>query len=151
MEPIQGLQHLLWGYLLGPVVQRLTKGGALFEDDRGVSRLGQLCSMRIARTSSGVTVRLHGEFDCSCVERFEQEVGSALEDASEKLVLDLGGLGFIDSSGLAALVTLSKETDERGLDYAVLCDGGEVRRVLRQTGLDGVLPLVGLAGAAPPR
>ena len=121
----------------------------MLDDDRGASRLGQLCLMHVERTRSAVTIQLQGEYDCSCIEKFEQEVTSALADAAETLVLDLRGLAFIDSSGLGTLVKLNRETEARGLDYTVLCDGGEVRRALRETGLDGLLPLIGQAGAVP--
>ena len=57
-------------------------------------------------------------------------------------VLDLSALTFMDSAGLRMLVTLNMATSKDGLDYTVTCGEGYVRQVLRETGLDGVLPLV---------
>jgi anti-anti-sigma factor len=105
--------------------------------------------MRVERTLGTVLVRLHGEFDVACVERFEEELEGALDDEAQTLILDLRGLGFIDSSGLRMLVMLDRTTSEDALGFTVLCGDGAVRRVLRETGLDGVLPLVGSAGAVP--
>ena len=64
-------------------------------------------------------------------------------------MLDLRALTFIDSVGLLMLATLSRTTSENGLDFTVLCGEGHVRRVLRETGLDGVLRVVGPSGAVP--
>jgi anti-sigma B factor antagonist len=113
----------------------------VLDHDRAASRLGQLCSMRVARTPGTVLIQLHGEFDCACVERFEQELTGALDGEAEMLVLDLRGLEFIDTSGLRMLVVLTGMTTAEGRDYAVVCEDGAVRRVLEETGLDGVLPL----------
>lgn len=117
--------------------------------DRETRRLGQLCSMRLERNDGTVVIRLHGEFDMACAERFEDELDGALDGDTEALVLNLCGLQFMDSIGLSELVTLDRTTSERGIDYMVLCDEGAVRRVLFETGLDGVLPVVSTQGAVP--
>jgi anti-sigma B factor antagonist len=121
----------------------------LSENDRGPRRLGQLCSMRIERGDGTVVIRLQGEFDMACVERFEDELDGALNDETEALALDLCGLQFMDSTGLRMLVTLSRTTSEHGIEYTVLCDRGAVRHVLWETGLDGVLPVVSTHRAVP--
>src|SRR5262249_34855132 len=114
------------------------------------SRLGQLCSMRVERSHNTVTVRLQGEFDLGCVERFEEGLDSALGRWTDGLIVDLHGLTFIDSAGLRTLVVLTGRANEDGLDYKLLCGGGAVRRILHETGLDGVLPVIGQSGAVPP-
>jgi anti-anti-sigma factor len=106
--------------------------------------------MRIERSNGSVAIRLQGEFDMACVERFEDELDDTLDGETEALVLDLCGLQFMDSTGLRMLVTLNRTTSENGIDYTMLCaDEGEVRRVLRETGLDGVLPVVSPSGTVP--
>jgi hypothetical protein len=62
-----------WGYSFGPVVCRRRGGSPMFEDDRSARRLGQLCSMRVERALDAVLIRLQGEFDLGCVERFQEE------------------------------------------------------------------------------
>ena len=56
---------------------------------------------------------------------------------------------FMDSAGLMMLVTLSRTTSDDGLSFTVLCGEGHVRRVLRETGLDGVLRVIEPSGAVP--
>jgi anti-anti-sigma factor len=111
-------------------------------DDRAAKRLAQLCSMRVEQQLDTVLIELHGEFDLTCEKPFCEEVAHALEGQTTALVLDLRALTFMDSVGLRMLVTLNMATSEDGRDYTVICGEGYVRQVLRDTGLDGVLPVV---------
>jgi anti-anti-sigma factor len=77
-----------------------------------------------------------------CERPFLEELGAALDEQTTALVLDLRALKFIDSTGLGMLVALDASARDDGFDFTVLCREGGVRRVLRETGLDGVLPLV---------
>jgi anti-anti-sigma factor len=119
-------------------------------DDRTAKRLAQLCSMRVEQQLDAVLIRLHGEFDLTCEEPFREELERALDEDTKTLVLDLCGLTFMDSAGLRILVTLDRATSEDGLHFTVLCGQGHVRRVLRETGLDGVLSVVDPSGVVPP-
>jgi anti-anti-sigma factor len=118
-------------------------------DGRAVKRLAQLCSMRVERQLDTVLIRLDGEFDLTCEEPFRDELARAPDEDTTNLVLDLCALTFIDSVGLLMLVTLNRTASEAGLDFTVLCGEGHVRRVLSETGLDGVLRVVGPSGAVP--
>ena len=118
-------------------------------DGRAAKRLAQLCSMSVEHQLDAVLIRLHGEFDLTCEEPFREELACTLEEGTTTLVLDLRALTFIDSVGLRMLVALDRATSADGLDFTVLCGEGHVRRVLRETGLDGVLPVVGPSGPVP--
>jgi anti-sigma B factor antagonist len=118
-------------------------------DQDPAKALTEHCSMRAERHLSTCMIRLHGEFDLTCEERFQDELGATLDSEIERLVLDLRGLGFIDSTGLRMLVQLDNLAKQDGFDFAVLCGSGLVRRAPRETGLDGILPVVDPAGAVP--
>jgi anti-sigma B factor antagonist len=98
--------------------------------------------MRVEQQFDTVLIGLHGEFDLTCEEPFCEELARALEAETTTLVLDLRALTFMDSVGLRMLVTLNVAASEDGLDYTVICGEGYVRQVLRETGLDGVLPVI---------
>jgi anti-sigma B factor antagonist len=118
-------------------------------DGREAKRLAQLCSMRVEQRIDTVLIRLQGEFDLTCEVPFRDELTFTLDADTTTLVLDLCALTFIDSVGLRMLVTLNKTTGEDGLDFTILCGEGHVRRVLRETGLDGVLRVIDPSGAVP--
>ena len=121
----------------------------LFED--GAIQLGKLCSMRIEEDSGSATIRLYGEFGLGCEERFQDALRRTLEGGEhEPLVLDLRGLTFIDSTGLRMLISVDAIARSAGVGFAVICnEDGPVRRVLRETGLDGVLPVIDPFGPVP--
>ena len=122
----------------------------MFDHDRATWRLGQLCSMRIERKLTTVQIRVRGEFDMSCAKRFEDELDGALEPETKALIVDLCDLQFMDTTGLSVLVTLDRTTTEGGIEYTILCrEEGAVRHVLKETGLDGVLPVVSPLGPVP--
>ncbi len=95
-------------------------------------------------------VHLSGEFDLSSEDRFKEELGRVMDSETQTFVLDLRGLEFIDSTGLRMLVQLDALARQDGFDFSVLCGNGQVREVLRISGLDGVLPLIDPSGAVPP-
>jgi anti-anti-sigma factor len=118
-------------------------------DDRVAKRLAQVCSMHVEQQRDAVLIRLRGEFDVTCEEPFRNELACTLDEHTTALVLDLCALTFIDSAGLLMLLRINESTGQNALDFTVLCGQGHVRRVLRETGLDGVLPVVGPSGAVP--
>ena len=112
-------------------------------------RLAKDCSMRAERDLHTMTVRLSGGFDLACTERFQDELGCVLDGHTERLLLDLRGLDFIDSTGLRALVQTDALARDDGVDFTILCRDGQVRDVLRVSGLDGYLPVVDRFGTVP--
>ena len=105
--------------------------------------------MRAERDLDAIILRLTGEFDLECEERFQAELQTALSDPAAMLVLDLRGLGFIDSTGLRVLVQIDGLAHSDGFEFVILSGDGHVGRVLRGTGLDRALSVVGRAGAVP--
>ena len=56
------------------------------------------------------------------------------------LEIDLGGLSYLDSSGIGAVVTLLRALESRGGSLHITNPSGIVARVLE---LSGLLPLLG--------
>jgi anti-anti-sigma factor len=116
-----------------------------------VIQLAEHCSMRSERRLGITTVRLAGEFDLACKEPFQEELSPALDGETVIFILDLRGLQFMDSVGLGTLVELDALARSDGFDFTILCDQGRVRRVLKETGLDGMLPVADpYGGLLPP-
>ena len=94
-----------------------------------------------ARTSAEgdrVVVALSGECDLAV----EAEMTKTLLDAIElarPVVVDLGGLAFMDSSGIHGLVTAHRAAQERGGHVYVVNATGVVKNVLDVTGVADLL------------
>lgn len=83
-----------------------------------------------------VVVRLTGRFDAYEVPEVRKALISANESGDGRVVVDLAGVNFVDSSGLACLVQGMKHCRERGADQ-VLCNLQQpVRIIFELTRLD---------------
>jgi anti-sigma B factor antagonist len=56
-----------------------------------------------------------------------------LDRGHRKIILDLSGVGFVDSAGLGELVACKKRTVERGGDIKLLRPVGQVHKLLVMT------------------
>ncbi len=81
--------------------------------------------------NGGLVVALAGELDMAGLD----EVGPQLEDLlgrePQPVVIDLGALRFLDSSGIAALIRIANRFDPVEVRHA----GPQVRRILTVLGL----------------
>ena len=85
------------------------------------------------------TYHLTGRFDAHQVPRFKEAL--AHHDAAKGLELDLSGVSFIDSTGLATLVGLYKEASAAGGDMSITGVQDQVYVIFEITHLHQVLPL----------
>jgi anti-sigma B factor antagonist len=85
-------------------------------------------------------VSLGGEIDLHVAPRLSEELHGAIANGARRLVVDLGGVSFIDSSGIAALVRAAERLRARGAELVLVCDDHRILRALEVTGLDGRLP-----------
>jgi anti-sigma B factor antagonist len=90
---------------------------------------------------SAATLDLGGELDISTAELLAQAVARACAaEEPRALVIDLRRLTFIDSSGLAAMLSASKLCERRGRRLSVIRGPQPVHQVFELTGLDRLLP-----------
>jgi anti-anti-sigma factor len=84
----------------------------------------------------GVTlVTVTGDLDIYTHERLRVLVK---DDAAQTphTVVDLGGVGFLDSTGVGAIVVLHRATQARGADLRLVTAASSILRLLKITGLD---------------
>jgi len=72
---------------------------------------------------------------------FKRTVIRLLEDGSVNLLVDLERVGFLDSSGLGALVRALTNSQKEGGQTKLLHAGPQVRKLLEMTKLDSVFEL----------
>lgn len=97
-------------------------------------------------TAAGCTVILKGEFDLANAETVKEELRAALAGETS-VVVDLTGLKFIDSTGIALLITTLRSEEGRASIRFIPSRSPAVRRVLDVTGVAEQLPY--LDGHAP--
>jgi anti-sigma B factor antagonist len=84
---------------------------------------------------------LSGEVDIYTSPALKSALATAAADGCSVLVVDMNGVGFIDSSGLGVLVGALRRAREAGGDLRVVSVQDGIARILRITGLDSVFAL----------
>ena len=72
---------------------------------------------------------------------FKKTVTRLLEEGQVYLLVDLSQVGFLDSSGLGALVRAMTNAQKEGGQTKLLNAGPQVRRLLEMTKLDSVFEI----------
>jgi anti-sigma B factor antagonist len=83
-------------------------------------------------------VVLAGEVDLYTAPRFKDVLLQAIDDGALRVVVDLAGVTFIDSTALGVLVSGGKRLNRRSGSLAIGCPDEKIRRILEITGLDTV-------------
>ncbi|MFL5766494.1 MAG: STAS domain-containing protein [Actinomycetota bacterium] len=93
-------------------------------------------------------VDVKGEVDLYTSPRLRERIVELVEDGHIRIVVNLEEVGFLDSSGLGALVGALKRVNERGGRLVLVCPEGSPLKVLTITGLDKVFAIHGSVDAA---
>lgn len=108
-----------------------------------------------------IVIALRGELDLSTVPALKTRLHSFLDGSVPRLILDLAGLTFMDSAGMAALVIADRRARQLGVGLVLAGPQQIVARVLSLTALDQHFPVYptvaeaaadggGVTGAAGP-
>ncbi|MEA2493297.1 MAG: hypothetical protein QOJ29_1208 [Thermoleophilaceae bacterium] len=95
----------------------------------------------IGRSQEALLVAPRGEIDLATVDL----VREALErehQAGEDVVLDLRGVGFLDTSGLRFVLEVNERAGRDGFTFRVVRGPTAVQRVFEVSGLEPRLPFV---------
>ena len=95
-------------------------------------------SLDTVTTLEGTTVSASGELDMESVDHLKETLTGLFVDETT-VRLDLRNVTFIDSTGINALVLMSRRSTERGGRLVLSDPSPAVRRVLDYTGADAVL------------
>ena len=89
----------------------------------------------IDRQNGATIVRLAGELDLYNAHAVREALIAACEESPDRLVVDLSGVNFIDSTALGVLIEArTRMANRRG--FLLAAPGLETRRALEISGLD---------------
>lgn len=92
-----------------------------------------------SEVGAATVLRLDGRLTMVAAPKLRSAVESTVKGGSSRVVVDLDGVSFVDSSGLGALVAGLKTARQQGGDLRIAGAGEQVRTVLGLTNLDRVL------------
>jgi anti-anti-sigma factor len=104
---------------------------------------GQIDSLGWSAESNGGSLRVsvNGELDVAVADRLEEAINRLPTDAAT-MVMDLGSLNFIDSTGLRLLLRLKKGAETTGRKLLISRVSEPVSRLLDVSGLIRVFDFV---------
>ncbi|MBW3622778.1 MAG: STAS domain-containing protein [Armatimonadetes bacterium] len=92
---------------------------------------------------------LNGVLDLSSAAELRNELRRLIEDGNGKIIVDLDGLDYLDSTGLGVLVGALARIRERGGDLPIVVNEPKNRRIFDITKLSYVFPLYGHLNEVP--
>ena len=96
--------------------------------------------VEVSSTPYGAVVALAGELDIATVAQVREAFASETLTHADAVVVDLTEVGFMDSTGLSALLTFEGELSARRRRLAIACPEGAARLVLDVAGVAERLP-----------
>ncbi|MDQ2588376.1 anti-sigma factor antagonist [Saccharothrix yanglingensis] len=118
-------------------MRRRLAGCALMDIDSGAG----LVTVRWTASGDVPVLRVAGEIDAGSIEVVRYESSAWLEEATSDLVLDLDGVTFLASPGLALVVQAAEHARRCGAAFVVAAGHRAVLRPLQATGLDKVFDI----------
>lgn len=101
----------------------------------------QYLSVDLEPGEAEVVLRVSGEIDMGSAPSLLEAQRDANDVSQSVTVVDLSRVGFIDSTGISALITMHQDLEAHGKELVLRGATGTVRRVLEISGLDKILKI----------
>jgi anti-anti-sigma factor len=97
----------------------------------------------VAFENGDACVVVSGDLDLSTAPKLWSALEPAIEQGAQTVVLDISGVGFLDSSGVSVIVRALKLLRDADRSLVVRSPQLQARKVLEVTGLTGILTIEG--------
>src|SRR5690242_7055527 len=95
-----------------------------------------------------MVVEVAGDLDMATAPQLREGLQGVLDAGTRNVVVDLAGVGFMDSSGLGALVVMFNAARERGGRLCLAATQRPVRTLLTVTSVDQAIAIYDTVPAA---
>jgi len=119
---------------------RLARDGPVHGGRRQVVERDLTVSVELPPQPPGAVpvVKVAGEVDIQTSPVLEERLGAILDDGQTSVVVDLGDVTFLDSTGLSVLISTLRRCRAAGGELQIVGPRPNVRKVLEITGLTDV-------------
>jgi len=124
----------------------MNTGGGLGGVDGG-DHTDRMLRCGIEELPNVTLVHVAGELDLSNARVLERALDSALQ-RDKPIIVELSGLGYLDSTGLHLLLKHGERAKQMGMDLVLACPTGFVTKVVRLLELDRLMRVFPDLGAA---
>ena len=95
----------------------------------------------LAGVADGALVRLEGQLDQPTLDKFVSQLAEVRQKGTKRLLLDMQGVSYANSTALGALVTQADTFREAGGAFALLSPQPKVNLIIEMLGLNAVFPI----------
>jgi anti-anti-sigma factor len=99
-------------------------------------------TIRSTRQEDEHVLALHGELDLGGVEAVQEEMRRVEQTDASRIIVDLSGLEFMDSSGLRTILWIDARSRTDGGRVVFVRGGPAVQRLFRMTDTEDRLPFL---------
>lgn len=96
--------------------------------------------MEVARQGARIDVALRGELDAYSAPHLHEGMSTLGDITGRHVVLDLAAVGFVDSAGLAAIVTSLRAAKDGDAVVSVKGMSPQIHKLFEITGLSRLFP-----------
>src|SRR5438309_2323045 len=111
--------------------------------------------LNVSSRSQGdhVTVIATGEIDLYTAPKLQTDLAAIIDGVgpAARVVIDMSGVEFCDSTGMNVLLSCLRQVRERGGELEIASPKPAVRKILQVTGLDSVFTLFDDANRSRPK
>ncbi len=95
----------------------------------------------VSQHGESTVLAVRGEVDVYTAPRLREKLVELVAQGNYRIVVDLNGVDFLDSTGLGVLVGGLKRVRSHGGDMALVCTHQRIIKVFEITGLTKVFPI----------
>lgn len=111
--------------------------------DRLEGRESVELGLEVREVGSRSVVQVRGEIDVYTAPKLRERLIELVSEGSHHIVVDLEGVGFLDSTGLGVLVGALKRVKSHDGSLSLVCTQDKILKIFEITGLDLVFPIYG--------
>jgi anti-sigma B factor antagonist len=100
------------------------------------------------RQGSVPIVAVRGEIDVATAPQFRDHLDHLIEGGNPSMVVDLGGVSFLDSTALGVLISTLKKCQAADGKLCLVVTDPRILKLFEITGLMDVFPMFGSVGRA---
>jgi len=97
--------------------------------------------LRVDRVDDDPCLWVAGEIDLATAPELVEQATALVADGPARLLLDFAEVSFLDSSGVAALVSIQQRAATHGTGLAVRGVAGQIRSVLEMTRMGEIMTI----------
>jgi anti-sigma B factor antagonist len=97
--------------------------------------------LEVSQNDRWAVLAVHGEVDVATAPRLREKLIDLVNEGSTDIIVDLGGVEFLDSTGLGVLVGALKRVRTLDGELALVCSEPRILKVFEITGLTKVFTM----------